>query len=306
MEKNSSQETVDGGTKGSPPGGGIFSTCVEGIREGLRKINVCKDVDREEIVQPCKKEPLTNEECIKFDEYLDSLPLLESSQRIKQWMSKSSYSQSTKIPLDDLPMRGTLLPTRYEPGNEIIHDDIDTQTSVSLYEAARGTHGRGTPPKLDHTQPRLDEIFNQLQQGLEKEARRKLIEAGEKHLLSYNLMDVYSHQVPGLPLGVTPDVIPFMSHHKHSSTTKLQRNCHHIQQVHFASSDYVCYWSNCQKRFTSTKDLFTHIEEKHLPICSVGRLTCRWKNCNKTFSVRYKLVIHIHQTHCKESVDRKV
>ena len=36
-------------------------------------------------------------------------------------------------------------------------------TSLSYYESARGTGGRGTPPPRDHGQPRLDDLFRQLQ-----------------------------------------------------------------------------------------------------------------------------------------------
>ena len=36
-------------------------------------------------------------------------------------------------------------------------------TSLSYYESARGTGGRGTPPPREHGQPRLDDLFRQLQ-----------------------------------------------------------------------------------------------------------------------------------------------
>ena len=37
------------------------------------------------------------------------------------------------------------------------------ETSLSYYESARGTGGRGTPPVRDDGQPRLDDLFRQLQ-----------------------------------------------------------------------------------------------------------------------------------------------
>ena len=36
-------------------------------------------------------------------------------------------------------------------------------TSLSYYESARGTGGRGTPPPRAQGQPRLDDLFRQLQ-----------------------------------------------------------------------------------------------------------------------------------------------
>lgn len=36
-------------------------------------------------------------------------------------------------------------------------------TSLSYYESARGTGGRGTPPLREDGQPRLDDLFRQFQ-----------------------------------------------------------------------------------------------------------------------------------------------
>ena len=37
------------------------------------------------------------------------------------------------------------------------------ETSLSYYESARGTVGRGTPPTMEDGQPRLDDLFRELQ-----------------------------------------------------------------------------------------------------------------------------------------------
>ena len=40
------------------------------------------------------------------------------------------------------------------------------ETSLSYYESARGTGGRGTPPTREDGQPRLDDLFRELQVGV--------------------------------------------------------------------------------------------------------------------------------------------
>ena len=305
----------------SPATGGIFTSCVDSIKEGWRKINVCKDLDINDISVPAVPERISalvkyqsrghSGEDKSFDAYLNSLPVIKTSHRVREWIiSSSSYNEDCKISLDDLPLRGTLLPTRYAAGNEILHEE-DTQTSVSLYDNARGTHNKGTPPKLDPTQLRLDEIYNKLQQSMEREARQKLIAAGERHLLSYNLMDVYSHQVTGYPLGTTPELLPFVSISQYNEPHKLNNVLQQSNKPNRSTTTngYLCKWYNCYRHFQSAKDLMAHIENSHMLSCgTVGKLLCRWKNCNKTFNIRYKLLLHIHHIHCREALanERKV
>ena len=57
----------------------------------------------------------------------------------------------------------------------------------------------------------MDKRFNQLQNNMEQEARKNLIASGQQHLLSYYLLDVCSHQVPGLPFDTTPDIVQFIA-----------------------------------------------------------------------------------------------
>lgn len=53
--------------------------------------------------------------------------------------------------LGSLPMRGTLLPTRYIPGNKpSLDQDDDMITSVSVCESVLGTQGSGLPSKQTH------------------------------------------------------------------------------------------------------------------------------------------------------------
>lgn len=313
---------------------GLLATCVGSIREGLRKINVCKDVDKEEILAPVAEERLSpqiekrhsnnkkhlkghnSDEKTDFDMHLGSLPTLDTDKRTLEWVLQlpdDCITSESNSSLHNLPMRGTILPTRYTPGQEsgVGVEEEYTPNSISFYESARGTHARGTPPKLPQGQPRLDSIFLKLQQSLERDTRRDLIAAGQQHLLSYNLMDVYRHQVAGYPMGTTPEIVPFMSTSlplkEDPSNIRHTVHCKPARMTNASINEVCsrCHWSNCQAYFTCAKDLMDHIEKTHILIYTTGRLSCQWGNCDMKFSVRYKLLMHVHNAHCREMIARE-
>ena len=315
---------------------GLLANCVDGIKEGLKKITVCQDLKKDEISNPVLQSSRYERPAQKNDiltkEILDSLPALPSSERTIEWIQNlpSPDLSTDSIPsLRDLPMRGTILPTRYTPEAVAVQGSLSSSlqdkgdaSSLSQYEDARGTHGRGTPPAVPQGQRRLDSIFLKLAQNLEKEARKRLVATGQQHLLSYNLMDVYRHQVSGLPLGTTPEIVPFMSP---SAMTSNEDVRHQVPRVlcpiaHSTSNPtrplkntisapfHYCQWSKCQRCFQSSRELLDHIEKTHIPVCTAGKLACRWNGCDRIFAVRYKLLLHISNAHCREAVildDRK-
>ena len=67
----------------------------------------------------------------------------------------------------NLPPRGSIIPNLFPAegrGREGVRGiESSKVTSVSQCESDRGTHGRGTPPTREEGQPRLDELFRQLQ-----------------------------------------------------------------------------------------------------------------------------------------------
>lgn len=69
---------------------------------------------------------------------------------------------------ENLPPRGSIIPNLFPAeegrGKEVVRGvESSKVTSVSQCESDRGTHGRGTPPIREEGQPRLDELFRQLQ-----------------------------------------------------------------------------------------------------------------------------------------------
>lgn len=69
---------------------------------------------------------------------------------------------------ENLPPRGSIAPNLFPAeegrGKEVVRGvESSKVTSVSQCESDRGTHGRGTPPIREEGQPRLDELFRQLQ-----------------------------------------------------------------------------------------------------------------------------------------------
>ena len=75
----------------------------------------------------------------------------------------SSIPQEPKS-LSSLPQRGAIVPLPQPPITQL--SSMDYETSVSYCESERGTHGRGTPPPMDMSQPRLDDLFRQLHVSL--------------------------------------------------------------------------------------------------------------------------------------------
>ena len=324
-----------------------LSNYVDSIREGLKKIGGCQDVHEVEVTKPKrnkkhnqskydsqlvsedkndnrddnsrnknsdkKKQEITDLQQSGFDEFHSSVPKIDSMKRTLSWVYHSKLESGSKISLSVLPMRGTLLPTRYSTVGRYCDDRIIL--SVSSCESARGTHGRGTPPVMDPNTPRLDELFQQLQQKQEREARRQIIASGEQHLLSFNLLDVYSHQVAGMPIGTTPEILPFMapSHvprtPKLTKKSKLQTSQNRTFPSTHEVSRYVCRWLSCSKRFHSAEELFSHVDQCHIQayktINTPGDnskyvITCKWNNCNHICHARYKLLLHVHNRHYKE------
>lgn len=297
---------------------GIIANCVDGIKEGLRKINVCRDVKKDEVwnpTLPLEKAPQNK------DIMIDLLPCVPSAQRTQEWVETLPRPESTNdsiVSLTHLPMRGTILPTRYSPNEEQSSDEKDTEemrtsSSLSQYEEARGTQGRGTPPLLPQGQLRLDAIFLKLAQNLEREARKQMSASGQQHLLSYNLMDVYRHQVSGLPLGTTPEIVPFMSPNAMASNNAIQQPARVVHPLACSSNAvnktlentsafHYCQWSKCQRCFQTARELLDHIDRIHIPLHVAGKLACRWSGCDRTFPVRYKLLLHINNVHCREAI----
>ena len=86
-----------------------------------------------------------------FDKCLETIPKLDSVYRTVGWVLELDPHQEKTESLGSLPMRGTLLPTRYTPGNKPSLDQDDEMiTSVSVCESVLGTQGRGLPPKQTH------------------------------------------------------------------------------------------------------------------------------------------------------------
>ena len=336
-----------------PPARLSFASCVDSIREGLRKLSGCRDVPESNVYLPSSSQPKrktavvtspkleslqihdknadysrklsgresegskfktllpniarSSDEKTSFDNFLEGIPKLDAIDRTVDWVFQQPDLESCDS-LSVLPMRGTILPKCYTRENEPMpSSDSCYSTTISRYESARGTHGRGTPPDLIPTRPRLDELLQQLQQKQEQEAREQLISLGQQHLLSYNLLDVYSHQVPGFPLGTTPDIIPFLaksgsSHNATRRPSQYNSLCP-LRQLTIISPTYPCQWQDCNRMFLSTKDLLAHMEQAHITAySSQGRLTCRWASCKRVFMARYKLLLHIRNAHCKNSL----
>ena len=317
---------------------------MDSIRESLKKISGCQDVEEADVAKPIRhiqdhqsrsgpKYPLqektygpTKKSKIKtkhteiqqcgFDEYHSYIPKLDSMNRTLSWVCHSELETESMISLGGLPMRGTLLPTRFTTEDYPYGSDDGTSVtlSISSCESARGTHGRGTPPVLDAKAPRLDELFQQLQQKQEREAWRRIIASGEQHLLSFNLMDVYSHQVAGMPIGTTPEILPFMA--ARPTHRKVHKNSERHAIIVSQPQNiplYLCKWLSCSHQFTSPGELFSHVDQYHIQAyrtthsimggsTSGGkyRMTCKWNNCSQTYYARYKLLLHVHNHHCKE------
>jgi hypothetical protein len=80
------------------------------------------------------------------------------------------------------------------------------------------------------------------------------------------------------------------------------------------STPYACEWKKCNERFTSTRDLFMHVEDH---VCTPGPRSllgqdgfrCSWRTCpladqSKQFSARYQLLYHLQNVHCAEKIHR--
>lgn len=336
------EETVRQTTEASPtkqPPRISFSTCVDSIREGFRKINGCQEVEKDDILQPDlprRKTPVINgpsldlfQEHVKhpdkkaghckvrskkkqsFDNYLATIPKVDAVKRTVGWVFSAEPSYDKRESLAGLPMRGTILPTRFTDSREARQHIEDAVTTLSGYESARGTHGRGTPPALDPAKPRLDELFQQLQQKQERKARQEMIMLGQQHLLSFNLLDVYSHQVPGMPLGTTPDILAFMSEEVKVQAARSQQKhaSNYSQQFKDYKRNYTCQWMDCSQQFSTENELVLHVDQTHIRAYSTVtrvKISCHWKQCNRTFMARYKLLIHVHNTHCKQTLQATI
>ena len=138
---------------------------------------------------------------------------------------------------------------------------------------------------------------------------------GQQHLLSYNLMDVYSHQVPGYPAGTTPDIVPFLARDRKSQQPPILQTSGFHHKLHFTPTpvevlqlQYTCRWLDCHKRVLTCKELISHVEQTHVTAYSTWsrKLVCHWDNCRRTFVARYKLLIHIRNAPCKDTPRRPI
>ena len=339
MEEATRQMSHDGSPSLKQPPRISFTTCVDSIREGIRKISGCEDVDKDGIIQPDlprRKTPVINRPSLdllqehdqfydkkrhcksrskkhqSFEKYLANIPKIDTVKRTVKWVFSVEPSYDKRESLAGLPMRGTILPTRYTESREGREHVDDTVTTVTGCESARGTHSKGTPPTFDPSKPRLDELFQQLQQKQERKARQEMIMLGQQHLLSFNLLDVYSHQVPGMPLGTTPDILAFMPEEVKAQATKKQKihnTSTHSQHLNYCSK-HTCQWMGCSQQFSTENELITHVDQAHIHAYGTAdtraNLTCHWKQCNRIFLARYKLLIHVRNTHCKQTLQQSV
>ena len=87
----------------------------------------------------------------------------------------------------------------------------------------------------------------------------------------------------------------------------------HYPTPQVCTFDNQCEWGNCRQRYSTPKNLLSHIEEEHLVrlpyrLSGQGRtqheFICLWTSCAKVFSARYKLLLHVQTAHCKEKLQR--
>ena len=78
---------------------------------------------------------------ISFGKYLEIIPKFDSVYTTVGWVLELNLHQERTESLRSLPIRGTLLPTRYIPGNKpLLDQDDDMITSVSVCESVLGEH----------------------------------------------------------------------------------------------------------------------------------------------------------------------
>ena len=82
--------------------------------------------------------------------------------------------------------------------------------------------------------------------------------------------------------------------------------------------EYQCEWAGCCRRFPASRELFSHLEQDHLPqlphqVVLGGRrrahreLSCRWTGCAEAgvvFAARYRLLLHVQAAHCQKRGQR--
>ena len=163
-------------------------------------------------------------EFTSLDAYLSSLPKLDPVNRTLVWVLYSDEGELGEIRDEELlllPKRGALEPRLiFTPALSRQETEV---TSISRCESARGTNGRGTPPPRDEDQPRLDELFQRLQERQRKVLGGHLAHCG--NLTYLHPVKNTSRRQSLEPLQVspelTPDVIPYVAaplpsqHHQH-------------------------------------------------------------------------------------------
>ena len=159
-----------------------------------------------------------------LDSYLNSLPKVDPVNRTLVWVLYSDEGELGEIQDEDLlslPRRGVLQPRLvFTPALSRQETEI---TSVSRCESERGTNGRGTPPSRDEDQPRLDHLFQRLQERQRKALANHLGHCGNLSYL-HPVKNSSRRQVLE-PLQVstelTPDIVPYMvtppPSHQHQS-----------------------------------------------------------------------------------------
>ena len=133
----------------------------------------------------------------------------------------------------------------------------------------------------------------------------------------------------GYPPGVTPELLPFLSHsgdhYRPEPPTILHKNSFYYNQamapgrtkpaVAIQVYAYSCEWGECRAMLPTVKELSEHVQDEHISVLPVHlskykvrsskghRLTCEWRGCTdkgNEFPARYKLVLHVQTCHCKE------
>jgi len=260
---------------------------------------------------------------ISFESYLRSIPRLDPVDRTIGWIvQQPDDNNDSPVTIKNLPLRGTLIPNP-KPTEEFC-TRTESESSISRCESARGTPNRGTPPPMDDNRPRLDERLQELLQCHQQTHQLyKNSSAEAKPMLRYRMFNSDSaYHNPE----ITEDILPFLKNPATEFPTPAHKNpIPYIKGIYQAPHnsriqpknlnltiplEYLCEWNNCQQRFSSSKELFIHVESDHLcalPICQDGatetELYCQWRGCldgGKPYPARYKLLVHMQNVHCKD------
>ena len=296
-------------------------------REVERKLSHCHESEKQAVLSTLIKKISVAEDHtdrkISFESYLRSIPRLDPVDRTIGWIvQQPDDNNDSPVVVKHLPLRGTLLPNP-KPTEEFCAR-TDSESSISRCESARGTPNRGTPPPLDVDQPRLDEWLQELLQCHQHTQRRH---RGSCSNTSNTTLGYHMHNSESRSCNpeITADILPFLTNpselpkpacknpnpYSRGSYQTSYNSRMHPKNINLSVPlEYSCRWSNCQQRFSSSKELFNHVESDHLrtlTICQDGatdtELYCQWRGCfdsGKLYPARYKLLVHLQNVHCKD------